>query len=125
MEKTNINNTTDKIKPLKDSLKIKSGSVYPPVPERFQPLLWSKNVKNLDFKKDRIYIVHHVLAYGSIEDINFIIKTYSKEEVIDVFVNYPQKVYTRPVFLFIKNFLLKLKDELNEEDYVKGIFKSS
>ncbi len=106
-------------------LKIKPGTGPSSVPARLQPLLWSKNVKNLDFKKDRIYIIHQVLAYGSIEDIKFIIETYSKDEIINVFINYPQKVYTRPVFMFLKNYMLKIKTELRESSYVRSTFKSS
>jgi hypothetical protein len=122
MEKSIILNKSE---PKESVLKTKPGKGSSALPVRLQPLLWSKNVENLDFKKDRIYIIHQVLAYGSIEDIKFIIETYSKDEIINIFINYPQKVYTRPVFLFIKNYMLKIKTELRESSYVKSTFKSS
>jgi hypothetical protein len=122
MEKSIILNKSE---PKETVLRTKPGIGSSPVPARLQALLWSKNIKNLDFKKDRIYIIHQVLAYGSIEDIKFIVETYSKDEIVNVFINYPQKVYTRPVFLFIKNYMFKIKTELRESSYVRNIFKSS
>ena len=90
--------------------------------KRLKPLLWSRDVKILDFKKDKIYIINQVLAYGSIEEIKYIIDIYSKEEVINVFINNPLKIYTRPVFLFIKNYMFKIKTELKESDYVRSFY---
>jgi|YelNatPaOPRAMG01_1025707.scaffolds.fasta_scaffold281343_1 hypothetical protein len=119
MEKVN---TPNKIKPKESVSKAKYDADTGNVPESLQPLLWSRNVKNLDFKKDKIYIIHQVLAYGSIEDIKYIINIYSKDEVINVFINNPLKVYTRPVFLFIKNYMFKIKTELKESNYVRSFY---
>ena len=90
------------------------------ISEKLQPILWSKNINNLDLEIDKIYIVHQVLAYGSMEDIKIIQKIYSEKEIKNIFINFPKKIYTKPVFLFIKNFLLNINDELNEKDYIKN-----
>ena len=96
-----------------------------PIPVRLKPILWSKNIKNLDSENDKIYIIHQVLSYGSIEDIKLLLKSYSKNEIRNVFVNFPKKIYTRPVFLFLKNFLLKINLGLDENSYVKNFVKST
>jgi len=90
------------------------------ISEKLQPILWSKNINNLDLEIDKIYIVHQVLAYGSMDDIKIIQKIYSEKEIKNIFKNFPKKIYTKPVFLFIKNFLLNINDELNEKDYIKN-----
>jgi len=90
------------------------------ISEKLQPILWSKNINNLDLEIDKIYIVHQVLAYGSMDDIKIIQKIYSEKEIKNIFINFPKKIYTKPVFLFIKNFLLNINDELNEKDYIKN-----
>ena len=96
-----------------------------PIKVRLKPILWSKNIKNLDSENDKIYIIHQVLSYGSIEDIKLLLKIYSKNEVRNVFVNFPKKIYTRPVFIFLKDFLLKINLQLDENNYVKNFVKST
>jgi len=54
------------------------------------------------------------------DDIKIIQKIYSEKEIKNIFINFPKKIYTKPVFLFIKNFLLNINDELNEKDYIKN-----
>ena len=110
-----------KIKTKLRSLKSKSK----PIPVRLKPILWSKNIKSLDSENDKIYIIHQVLSYGSIEDIKLLLKIYSKNEIGNVFINFPKKIYTRPVFLFLKDFLLKINLGLDENSYVKNFVKSA
>jgi hypothetical protein len=55
-----------KIETKLESLKSKSK----PIQVGLKPILWSKNIKNLDSENDKIYIIHQVLSYGSIEDIS-------------------------------------------------------
>lgn len=93
------------------------------IPRDFQGILWSTKVDNLDLQEDKNYIIHQILAYGSLEQIKWLFKNYPKEEIIDNFVNSPRKNYTPAAFNFIKNFILDLeKQELNPEYYVKTIF---
>ena len=49
------------------------------IPEKLQPILWSKNINNLDPEIDKIYIIHQVLAYGSMDDINYYVKNYRRK----------------------------------------------
>lgn len=89
------------------------------LPSDFQALLWSKGINKIDFEKDRVYIIHQILAYGDIKDIQILYKIYPKSLIKEVFLNYPLKIYTKPIFRFVKNFILKIKNILAEEKYVR------
>jgi len=99
-----------------------TGGEYPKsVPASLQPILWSKSIKNIDIEKDKIYIIHQVLSYGSMDDIRLLSRLYPKNEIINVFKNFPKRIYTRPVFLYLRDFLLKIGPVLDEKNYVKNI----
>ena len=92
------------------------------MPENLKGILWSKNINNLNLENDKIYIIHQVLAFGDIDEIRWLFKNYSPDEINSVFVNIPKRIYTRPIFLFIKDYILKIKTELDENKYVKSFF---
>jgi len=87
------------------------------VPQRLQPFLWSVEVKDLDLKKDKAYIINQLLAYGGLKDLKWLFKTYSKQVVKNTFINHPVKVYTSSGFNFIKQILLELKDKKLDSHY--------
>lgn len=88
----------------------------------FQGILWSKKINSLDLKEDKNYIIHQVLAYGDLKQIKWLFKTYSKKEIVDVFVNLPKKTYTPSAFNFVKNYILDLGGrKLDAKNYVKAI----
>lgn len=90
------------------------------IPPYSQGLLWSRDKDQLDLQKDKVYIIHQVLAFGSLEDIKTLFQFYPKKEVQSVFQNHPKKIYHPPVFHFVKNFLLDLKSKaLDSKQYVK------
>ncbi len=91
-----------------------------------QGILWSKNIEKLDFKKDKIYIIHQILSYGSLKQIKWAFKIYGPNEIREVFLKYPKKIYTAPVFHFVKNFILNLRNEnLSLQNYVKTALRAS
>ena len=93
------------------------------IPSSLQGILWSVNVKNLDLANDKVYIIHQVLMYGTLEQIKWLFKVYGKETIKKVFLKYPQRIYNPPAFFFLKNFLLGFKNiSLSEEKYVTSIF---
>jgi hypothetical protein len=94
-------------------------------PYSLQGILWSKSIEKIDLYKDKNYIIHQILAYGDMEEIKWLLKTYNEDEIKDVFINCPRNVYTRPVFLFIKNFILGIEKKLNEKEYIKNIAGTS
>lgn len=93
------------------------------VPKSFQGALWSVDVSKLDLEKDRAYIVNQVLSYGTLDEIRWLMKTYGKDVVKQVFLEQPIKVYTRPCFAFIKNALFNLSQaNILEEKYVQAFY---
>jgi len=93
------------------------------VPESLQGILWSVDVKNLDMKENKNYIIHQILMYGELEEIAWLFKVYSKEEVKKVFEKAPLKIYSHQGFHFIKNIILDLKKKtLSPEKYVTTLY---
>lgn len=91
------------------------------LPKHLQSVLWSVNINNLDLNKDRYYIVHQILSFGILDDISWLTGTYSKKDIIDVFM-VSFKDYSRPRFYFVKDAILGLKTwRPNEKYYVKNI----
>lgn len=91
-------------------------------PKRLQPILWSTNVKLLDLERDKNYIIHQVLLYGTFKELRWLLQTYTQRTIIYVFTKHPIKMYPRRMYYFIKNFLLSLHDRrLDEERYVTAI----
>jgi len=92
------------------------------IPNSLQPILWSVDVKDLDLTKHKSYIIHQVLAYGTFAQIRWLFAAYTKRQIVKVFLNRPIRMYPRAVFLFVKNFILKLSNiSVPEERYVTSI----
>ena len=91
------------------------------IPASLQAILWSKNIENIDSYNDKIYIIHQVLAYGDMDEIRWLFTIYLKNEIKNTFTDYPLKIYTRPVYFFIKDLILNIKEDIDENDYVKNI----
>jgi len=93
------------------------------IPKSWQGILWSCDVKKLDWEKDKNYIIHQVLRYGDLKDIVLLFKIYSKKEIRKVFERNPMKIYTPQCFNFIKNIILDLKEKsLPSEKYVATLY---
>lgn len=88
------------------------------IPSSFQNIFWSVKLKDLDPEKDKIYIVNQILAYGGLEELRWLFKTYPKEAVKKIFINQPIKTYRASAFNFVKEILLGIKRHLPEERYV-------
>ncbi|OGK15033.1 hypothetical protein A2690_02890 [Candidatus Roizmanbacteria bacterium RIFCSPHIGHO2_01_FULL_39_12b] len=92
------------------------------VPRELQGVLWSVGVDQLDIEKDKNYIIHQIFAYGTLDQIKWLYGRYSKAILRDEFIHHPTRVYNRPVYYFIKNYILDLnKIKLNEDNYVTSI----
>ncbi len=95
--------------------------VHPPA--SLQPILWSVNVNHLDLEEDKGYIIPQVLIYGTLAEIRWLFRTYSKSAVAKYFVTHPVKLYPKDTFLFTKNYLLGLeRARLNPDNYVTSFF---
>lgn len=92
------------------------------IPHELQGVLWSADVKSLDLDKDRGYIIHQIFSYGTLDEIKWLFSAYSKNEIIKTFISVPYKDYFPARFNFVKNIILKLKDQyLDPRLYVKNI----
>ena len=92
------------------------------IPKTLQSKIWSVNIDKLDEKKDAALIVHKVLSYGYLDDLKWLLKTYSRENLRKVFVDKPINIYTKPAFNFAKTYILKLKGNINPKRYVKALY---
>lgn len=86
-----------------------------------QPVLWSKNVAQLDLRRDRVYIIHQILRYGTLPQIKWLFRSYSPYTIKQVFIKKPMKIYSPSSLNFAKNLLLKLKQrKLDEKKYLSS-----
>lgn len=91
-------------------------------PAILQGVLWLSDVSKLDVENDKIYIIHHILAHGGMEEIWWVMRTYPMETIKKIFQASPYKEYRAARFNFIKNYLLDLqKIPLDERHYVTNI----
>ena len=90
------------------------------LPENLKGILWSRNINDIDIENDKIYIIHQAMSFGDIEEIKWLFKKYSLDEIKRVFINSPKRIYTKPVFLFVKDYILKINTEIDEKKYVKS-----
>lgn len=90
------------------------------IPKKLQPVLWSTDVNLLDSERDKYYIIHQILSFGIMDEIRWVLKTYSKKEIIDTFKK-SFKDYRRQRFYLVKDALLELSDwHPDERYYVKN-----
>lgn len=93
------------------------------IPLSLRGILWSRKLENLNLGKDKAYIIHQVLAYGSLSQVKWLFKTFPKKEIIKIFTNLPRKNYSAAGFNFVKNYLLTLSHKKIKTDaYVKTLF---
>ncbi len=91
-------------------------------PKNLQPFLWSTRVDMLDLARDKSYIVHQLLLYGALKELKWLFHTYTKKEIIDVFLRHPIKMYPKDMYVFIKDYILELGHvHLDENKYVTSL----
>ena len=96
------------------------------IPQSFQAILWSASVERLGLERDKNYIIHQILAYGTLEQIGWLFKIYGKETIKKTFLEKPQNVYGLATLNFTKEVVLGLKNvDIKKEEYVQNISGSS
>lgn len=90
------------------------------IPKSLQGILWSVNTDKIDILKDKIYIIHQILAYGTLDQIKWLFSTYDAATINETFINNHTKNYVPASFNFVKNILLKIPGDLNPKDYVRS-----
>ncbi len=87
------------------------------IPKDLQGVLWSCSVDKLDLNKDKEYIIHQILAYGSWENIIWLFDKYGKDKVKEVFINYPSKDYSPAGLKFVSKILLDVENKIDPQRY--------
>lgn len=54
------------------------------IPEKIQRLFWDVEKKTVDFQKHRPYIVRRIMDCGNMKDVEWMLVTYSPEEIVEV-----------------------------------------
>lgn len=92
------------------------------IPPSLQSVLWSSNIDKLDLTKDKIYIIHQILAYGDMPDIKWLFTVYPRSIIEHIFTSTPYKDYRRSRFYFVKEMIIGLNHKpLADSSYVKNI----
>ncbi len=66
------------------------------LPKRLQSSLWSYDLSSLKTKRDAGLIIRQVLNYGEPEDIKWLFKTYSPEDIKSVLIHPARGMWFRP-----------------------------
>lgn len=63
--------------------------------------------------------VHQILMFGKLSEIQSLKKTLGDSTIKKLFLRYPKKIYTAAALNFIKNFILRLPNPIDEQQYLK------
>lgn len=76
------------------------------VPEKVKQFLWSYDVKKINLKDDSKIIVFNMLNYGDMYSIKWLLKNYSKKEIVENANCFPETSWNKKSLNFWK---VKLK----------------
>lgn len=92
------------------------------IPLSLQSVLWSSDIKNINLERDKIYVIHQILAYGNMKDIKWLFTVYPRSIIEHIFTSTPYKDYRRSRFYFVKEMIIGLDHKpLADSSYVKNI----
>ena len=90
------------------------------IPQKMKWLFWSYDIRSLDLKEDKDYIIPQVLNYGTWEDVKWLYRVYPEKEIKKVVKNPRRGVWFEKVLNFwVTIFNIKIKKEIWE----KAIFR--
>lgn len=84
-------------------------------------LFWDVHFRKLDLRRDRHFIIHRILAYGTMDDLRALLKIYGKKIVRKEFLK-PQSGLYYPNILELCLHLFEIK-KVNEKKYLKNIYE--
>ena len=83
-------------------------------------LFWFSDAKKLNKRRDKVFIIHHTLANGSLEDIHNLFALYPKNEVRRIFLHGQAGLYDERTLALLKK-LFDIK-RLNERKFIKHVY---
>lgn len=78
------------------------------IPARLQGILQSVDIGKLDTERDKSYIIHRILALGTLEDIQWLKNVYPENVIRNIFIKKPSKEYDKARFQFLARFVLSI-----------------
>jgi len=54
------------------------------IPEYIKMVLWDVDIEELDLKKHWSFVIERIMVYGNENDVQWMLKTFSKEQLIEV-----------------------------------------
>ncbi len=85
------------------------------LPPQLKGIIWTKKFEDLDLQQDEIVIIHHVLRYGKVEDIAWLLQAYPHEKIKQIFLSQPLNIYSKSSFHFAKSTVLNISQDLPDE----------
>ena len=93
-----------------------------PVPKFLQSALWSYDVTKLNRRRDKKYIITQVLNHGTWEQVQWILKTYTQEEIREVLKNPSRGIWFSDA---LNCWLTIFKLKLPKQKYEQALFSLS
>lgn len=75
------------------------------LPSSLQGVLWSRRVSSLNPTQDAPYIIHQILALGTLEELRWLFDTYGIASIRQVFLEKPMKIYSPQALSFVQTIL--------------------
>ncbi len=86
------------------------------IPAEKKWLFWSYDINSLDIEEDKEYIIVQVLNYGTWDDLKWLQKVYSEQEIRGVVKNPRRGVWFEKVLNFWTTiFNIRLKKDIREK----------
>ena len=86
------------------------------IPLKLRWLFWSYDIKSLDVKGDKDYIITQVLNYGTWDDVKWLLETYPEKEIKKIVKNPDRGVWFEKVLNFWTTiFNIRLKKDVREK----------
>jgi len=89
------------------------------LPKSLQPILWSVKIEDLNLEKDKIYIIHQILAFGNLKELKWLFNNYLLKEIKEIFLKHSIRIYRPQAFNFIKKIFLMIPSaKIDKSKYV-------
>jgi len=86
------------------------------IPKKMKWLFWSYDIKSLDLKEDKDYIITQVLNYGTWEDLQWLFRAYPKKEISEMVKNPGRGLWFEKVLNFWTTiFNIRLKKDIRKK----------
>lgn len=90
------------------------------IPQRFKHILWSYDLGRIDLKKDKELIITQFLNYGTWNDLKWLFRSYTENEIRHVAEHPRRGLWYRDVLHF---WVAMFNSRIKEDVYEKSIFK--